>query len=1148
MSELADQSRILERLQRSSLGLSSREIGRRVKLQPHRVSQLLRELQSKGLVERGGGRWKLVSGAKGRNQPPSQPVKTSVGSRPVSHRTQQGFSPYLPAGRTRGDVSVESPKMIDAQSSRWREFRQLCKYYAECIRLDQKAAIHAKADEELKKIVCLGGPLPGRSEFSLETPATWHEWLKNLHKEQFVFLGYPLNRYEWRDASSGSRVEFISPIFIQPFTYVISGTTLSLSAAGTVRVNEGWLERRLPNIEQRRSFVELCGNLEGWDLSRPGSESPWIEFARLLQHFYPNWCVETLNPRQLSNASALSSISSDGVYNRAGLVLSRAWRFTKRLYKELQELASFTPDEALDKTALVRLFPNSSPTREGRRDVSKTSDAKHSNVIGAQVPSLNYEQTKACEASASERLSIVVGPPGTGKSRVVAAVLTQQAIVGSNALFASRNHRALEAVVPRVGALTEPFSLILRLSRPWEDPVDHSLALAIQELVFSPPSVNQPNLFELRKRLEVGIRNRQESEAKITEIAQNRDQLRTALTRLEGLKAELPSPFNENFSFQNDSPTQDLVEQLLRDLRPKETFSLSKRYFMDLFLLKKRIGDGLLRAESLDWQMRKLYDENCILPKGGAAGSSLEKAEFYCRALRFWLPFLQVNEESQKVQDLVECSSRLPSIQSACEKQLEYSNIVVAQSHELLKELSHVAGAGLSDIDRTLLASVNAAIKNSSGLDSEEDKRRLAYAMRKTFPLFLEHYPLAATTNLSIGRSVPLEPALYDLLVIDEASQCDIASVIPLLFRAKRCMVVGDPMQLNHVTTLSAATDQYLRRQFMLDELEFERFSYRTTSMFNLANTSPVVDARTSLRQHHRCHPAIAEYCNETFYKGGWTVLTDHSAEGGLRWTQVEDDCEPALGGGSISKTQVAEILVELQRLSDAGFAGSVGVVTPFRRQANLIQDRVRKTINSSKLKEWDFHVDTADGFQGDERDIVLFSLVGGAGLKDGARRFLASSPNRFNVAASRAKRLFHVFGDLEWAVKSGVNHISALAELSQEAGTHKKQAFRDDLIGPVWEPRLASALKEAGIAFEQQYPVCGRYLDFALIRPGLKLDVEVDGETYHRDSAGNRLSDDILRDQILIANGWSVLRFWVYELRDDIEGCVEKVKRISES
>ena len=81
-------------------------------------------------------------------------------------------------------------------------------------------------------------------------------------------------------------------------------------------------------------------------------------------------------------------------------------------------------------------------------------------------------------------------------------------------------------------------------------------------------------------------------------------------------------------------------------------------------------------------------------------------------------------------------------------------------------------------------------------------QRNLEKALDAIFPKIIKHIPLWATTNLSVGRNVPLVAGSFDLMIIDESSQCDIASVIPLLYRAKRIVVAGDPMQLPHVSTI----------------------------------------------------------------------------------------------------------------------------------------------------------------------------------------------------------------------------------------------------------------------------------------------------------------------------------------------------------
>jgi very-short-patch-repair endonuclease len=91
----------------------------------------------------------------------------------------------------------------------------------------------------------------------------------------------------------------------------------------------------------------------------------------------------------------------------------------------------------------------------------------------------------------------------------------------------------------------------------------------------------------------------------------------------------------------------------------------------------------------------------------------------------------------------------------------------------------------------------------------------------------------------------------------------------------------------------------------------------------------------------------------------------------------------------------------------------------------------------------------------------------------------------------------------------------------------------------------MANALREAGLPFQQQYPACGFFLDFALFREDFKLNVEVDGETHHRTGSGARRLSDIYRDQILKATQWTVVRFWVKELREDMDSCIDKIRSI---
>ena len=90
----------------------------------------------------------------------------------------------------------------------------------------------------------------------------------------------------------------------------------------------------------------------------------------------------------------------------------------------------------------------------------------------------------------------------------------------------------------------------------------------------------------------------------------------------------------------------------------------------------------------------------------------------------------------------------------------------------------------------------------------------------------------------------------------------------------------------------------------------------------------------------------------------------------------------------------------------------------------------------------------------------------------------------------------------------------------------------------------MFNALVDAGIHPEPQYPTLGRRLDFALIQGERKLDIEVDGVKFHTDSHGNRKVDDIWRDEQLLSAGWEVMRFWSFQLRDNMPECVSAVSK----
>lgn len=131
-------------------------------------------------------------------------------------------------------------------------------------------------------------------------------------------------------------------------------------------------------------------------------------------------------------------------------------------------------------------------------------------------------------------------------------------------------------------------------------------------------------------------------------------------------------------------------------------------------------------------------------------------------------------------------------------------------------------------------------------------------------------------SNLSIGGHFPLKPRIFDLLIIDEASQSDIASAIPLLFRAKNAVIIGDPQQLKHIPSISRAQDNRLMQKYDLIKDDYLRFSYSIQSLYHWARGIVSNDCVTLLNEHYRSHHSIIEFSNREWYNGYLDIRTNY--------------------------------------------------------------------------------------------------------------------------------------------------------------------------------------------------------------------------------------------------------------------------------
>lgn len=240
-------------------------------------------------------------------------------------------------------------------------------------------------------------------------------------------------------------------------------------------------------------------------------------------------------------------------------------------------------------------------------------------------------------------------------------------------------------------------------------------------------------------------------------------------------------------------------------------------------------------------------------------------------------------------------------------------------------------------------------------------------------------------------------------------------------------------------------------------------------------------------------------------------------------------------------------------------YTGSAGVVTPFRGQANRIRDYLSK-IEGLDITASGLLVDTVHKFQGDERDMMIFSPTVSNGISPSALGFLNAQGNLFNVAITRARSRLVTIGDQGACANSGVSYLSAFVEhvgqVNQNHETSRKTssaappdsaeypAVSNPEMVSEWERRFYRALYKAGIRTIPQYAVDEYRLEFAIIDGDRRLNIEVDGEQFHRNWDGELIDRDQLRNRRLIEQGWQVLRFWVYQIRDHEQACVDEVRK----
>ena len=282
-------------------------------------------------------------------------------------------------------------------------------------------------------------------------------------------------------------------------------------------------------------------------------------------------------------------------------------------------------------------------------------------------------------------------------------------------------------------------------------------------------------------------------------------------------------------------------------------------------------------------------------------------------------------------------------------------------------------------------------------------------------------FPIMITTCISAHRLGEPRP-VFDMVIIDEASQCNTAvSLVPII-RGENLMLVGDPQQLNPVILLDELTNRKLRRKYNVAD----EYDYRENSIYKTYLACDAVSDEVLLHNHYRCNRKIIEFNNRKYYNSKLNICSDSTEPAPLVHINVKSSRSDIR---NTADREVEEIIRYARQNKDK----AIGVITPFVNQRKLIEDALQREQLQNVA------CGTVHAFQGDEKDVVLFSMALTDQTQAGTYDWLKNNKELINVATSRAReKLILLLDDDNLArlhQKDGEDDLFELVQYVKENG-----------------------------------------------------------------------------------------------------------------
>ncbi len=485
----------------------------------------------------------------------------------------------------------------------------------------------------------------------------------------------------------------------------------------------------------------------------------------------------------------------------------------------------------------------------------------------------------------------------------------------------------------------------------------------------------------------------------------------------------------------------------------------------------------------------------------------------------------------------------------------------------------------LSSKNETLTASIVTSLWNDKmqlfqGDASYKELKRQAEKKRRLWPIrnmifefstmLLNMYPCWLMSPETVSDVLPLQADMFDLIIFDEASQMFVENAIPTIYRGAKVVVAGDDKQLRPTSTFMS--------RFEEDDEEF--LDIETAAALeeeSLLDLAKVNYDQVHLNYHYRSRfSELIQFSNHAFYGARLNVSPNrikfhYDGSPAIERIKVKGFWENRRN--SVEANRIVDLVDHL--LKNRNDSETIGIITFNINQKDLIEDLLdarcqidetfkslyqEELVRKKKDEDVSIFVKNIENVQGDERDIIIFS-VGYAANKQGKISVNFGSlsqdggENRLNVAVSRAKKKTYVVTSiepeelyvsktkndgaklfrkyLEYAKVVSDKQFDKQEMLLEHMAKSKSAIFTED----EFRDQLASRLRELGLSIETKVG-SGKYaLDLAVWddrHQAFVLGIECDSTLYGNEQT--TLERDIYRSRFYKARSWDVVRVWAYD------------------